>query len=518
MKTFNIKNKQSGLFSKGITVLSLAFVLHGFGKCIGGGVAGHIVKKTSDEEFRQMVKNVKDVRDWKDEKGLSFFIAAIKHDKLEKLKMILKELFENEKENPGSKPKSEAFMNAPDPISGNTPLAEAIIRGHTEIFKILVGDQCNGYIDINRKININKKGEGRTPLLLACKYKRKEMADILLKKPDIDIKSQAPSSGKTSLHWAVKNNWGGIANQLIVRLQKDALAAQDNKVELVSTLFAQDKDGDTAFHTALENNQQAIQQKFIECIKDAWASQDDKTKLLDALFAQNKNGNTIFHLAMMKDEHKKTQHELHEFIKSAFTPEHKNRLKITNNSDETIIDVAIRCNQLEGILLIKQLPLGPLCAVNKKGESLLHKVAYKNRLNIFKLVLDQIKDLAPGKSKEVVVKQLANRTNDGNSVWECVYLSSLCIQPALSKTNIEMFTYAIDFVKDALAADNWNSIIKDIDKREVIHRAKGGISEEYAKKLRNIVTAKQQSAHNQTHSKPIKEQDYSDDEGIADMN
>lgn len=108
----------------------------------------------------------------------------------------------------------------------------------------------------------------------------------------------------------------------------------------------------------------------------------------------------------------------HDLIK--LVAQDKEKLWIKNKKGETAVDVAIKNSQAQGILLIKELPLKALCAKNKKGVTLLHEAASKNNLALFKLVLDRINKLA---AADQVIEHLASKTQDGKSVWQCIYLS-----------------------------------------------------------------------------------------------
>lgn len=335
MKEFNVKSKRSSLFAKGITALSLSLALQGRACLSQSGTAGHIVNNLNIKQFQEDIQNKKDIT-LLDEKGRTILFAAVKHDEPEKVQIILDQ-YKKDNES-GVLHKYTDFTNFPDPVSKNTPLIEAIKKGNIRIFNILTQ---NEYISINRASN------GITPLVTTFKNGRHEMANTLLKLPNIDIKTKDPTSGNTVLHLAIKNKWTDTAIQLIDLFKKEELYAK-----------------------------------------------------------------------------------------------------------------------------------------NKKDKTLLHTAACANKLDLFQKVLHRLIKLS---GIDEVIKQLFEKTKDRKTVWEYIYLSKFGAKPVFSNTNIKMFEYAINTVKDNLTPANRNTILEDINRREHTSKLKGGISKDYADTLRNVV-------------------------------
>ena len=92
---------------------------------------------------------------------------------------------------------------------GATPLHIAVQKGHLQIVRLLLA--AHG-INVNAEMHDNKT----TPLILALHLGRKDIAELLLDAPDIDIGKPLTNS-MAPIHYAARNNLPGIVEKLVGR-------------------------------------------------------------------------------------------------------------------------------------------------------------------------------------------------------------------------------------------------------------------------------------------------------------
>ena len=438
MNRFNVNTKRYSLFRKAIMALVLPVAFMGFDlKCFWrrGGAAGHAVTKMTDDEFCTTMQNIKDIRDWEDQKKRSYLHATIKYGELQKFKKIIEALEQYLKQGQQELEKTKAFLNKPDPDSGNTPLAQIIVKdlaknkyffkreNWVEMLKVFLEKP---WIDL---IDFNKESNGRTPLLLAFKHKQKEMARALLDRATINkinIQVKGPTSRNTLLHSAIKNKWEDkdIAVKLINLLNKEA----------TNLLFETNNDNDTPLHFAMEYKMATVQAKLISLLPE------------EKLFLQNCTKQTPLHIAIKNNQHA--------HIKELINKASVKNLQITDQNDETILHIAARL-KAKGVL-----------------ENILKQI---NKL------------LNNNNNKDTIVTDFFGKPQKGKSIWACIILSKLGAQPIFRKVNLDLFKHAIQLVKVNLKKNNWEDIlcdISDLRNKNCLY----GISEEYATELRNIVS------------------------------
>ncbi|TSJ80556.1 MAG: ankyrin repeat domain-containing protein [Candidatus Cardinium sp.] len=450
MKGFNIKSRWSGFLAKGIKALLLLLVLQA--DCCGlkwgqGGIAAHTVNKMSDEQFKDTVGNIEDVSYWMDDKKRLMFYAAAKYGKHIKLQEILKKYIQKVKDF-GYKHKNEEFINTPDLTTKKTAIEEAIREGHIDVVKVFIkfaGDAYKNFIHID----INKVGKGGTTSLVALQNKQAKIAKILLEQPDIDIKTIDSTSGDTALHLAIKNKdkYKDIAKKLITRFKEEA----------PDLLFAQNKDGDAPLHLTMQYKLRDQQSNM----------QPDKESV--------------------------------SFILINAIP--KEKLWIKNNQGKTALVLGIEHEHKDTALLIHE-----MSSLNEIFK-LLDKIANPAKAAFFIAALYRIGQLKNADSSNVVQK-VNNFLKEIVTSKKPIYVSNMGSEPTSNKEiRIAMFACAIKFLNNNLGKEELKpileTILNDINKREVTRRVQGGISKKYADKLRNIVNSKGSSTPSQDTIKSI---------------
>ncbi|WP_342265011.1 ankyrin repeat domain-containing protein [Cardinium endosymbiont of Philonthus spinipes] len=500
MKYFNVNGKRSSLLAKGIAVLSLSVVLQGAEGCRGWNQRGaaYYVAMTPIETFPDKLKEKFEKGStaiFKDKTGRSLLYVLVENKEDTKLLMFLK-FYNDNKQDTNFKGNFKKALNAIDPKSQKTPIGISIEKGYEFGFDLLITQEG---------IHINKAGtpQGKNPtsILSALAHKQLKMVTKLLSTiavDEINITVIDPISGNTVLHLAIENKWENIALEFINRLfnkQEYGLLSTKNKTN-----------EDTALHLAVRHKQKAVQEKLIQCIEKVLDSQSPthesfKDKSLEFLFAQNKDGKTALHSAM-KYKQGYIQGKL---IELALQHNQKEKLWIKDNKGRSAIDIGILYDQSNVPKLIKELPL------EKIDQKLVHTIVSHNKEEAFKAILDRLsvlakedKDNVQGKLKELFGSPTAGK----KSMWEYIYLSKLSTEPAITGTNIKMFKDAIEVIKSILPQKEWQDIEKvilnKIKEREVTPRIKGGISTQYATKLRNII--KSTSSVPSVPSRPLPDQ------------
>lgn len=498
MKYFNVNGKRSSLLAKGITVLSLSVVLQGAEGCRGWNKHGE-AKKADPITMSITCSKVEDlptlVRGYNDD-TISTRLNDILYDFVKNRKYnALQSFLDCYKTQKGFKqPTLTKALNAFYPQYNNrTLLGISIENKDKKIFECLLTQQG---IDINSTGHSKEKHP--TSALLTLAKQQGEMFNTLMAKPSVDIQTVEPISGDTTIHFAIRNNWQEKAKELIKRL----LESYAYRV-----LFTKNKTNeDTILHLSVKHMHENVQKQLIEWIARALlpqssSSEDLKELVLKFLFECNKDGKTALHSAM-KYKQGYIQDKL---IELALQHNQKEKLWIKDNKGRSAIDIGILYDQSNVPKLIKELPL------EKIDQKLVHTIVSHNKEEVFKAILDRLsvlakedKDNVQGKLKELFGSPTAGK----KSMWEYIYLSKLSTEPAITGTNIKMFKDAIEVIKSILPQKEWQDIEKvilnKIKEREVTPRIKGGISTQYATKLRNII--KSTSSVPSVPSRPLPDQ------------
>ncbi|WP_339043978.1 ankyrin repeat domain-containing protein [Cardinium endosymbiont of Tipula unca] len=289
LKKFNMRNKQHGLWLKGIAALSLSIALQAKSCTSSPGVVlTDTIKNTPIKELPGTLDNINDIS-FKTN-GQDYLHAAVSTGDLEKVKIILARM--NADFEKGFQYRY-GFPNAID-ANGRTVLGIAIERNDINIVQELV---ANYHIDPN-DIGASASNQGLTSLLLALKDKKQKIAMILLQRAgtsnmryNMNLTTKNPKSGATPLHLAIENKYEDVAMSLLLRLFLDDLLApglQEGNV----------------FHMAARSNMQnlfkALLERILELLQKS-SDQEKKDKISQLLFAQDKKGRTVFARAYLPE-------------------------------------------------------------------------------------------------------------------------------------------------------------------------------------------------------------------------
>lgn len=349
-------------------------------------------------------------------------------------------------------------------VKGITFLALALtLQGKTCIGHVLEGNKT-GKIDLEklRRDTDHKKfiafsDQERDSYIfhLVKKQKHRALEECLKLSKATDFNYRDPKSKNTALEQAIQMGSIDTFNLFM-------------QTEGIDTKAIHPISGNTILHLAIQNKQQYIAKELIKHFNRADPA---------LLFSENKDKNTPLHLAM--------QHELPDVQIHLLKLVPKEKLWIANNQGDDVVDVAIQHLQVNGMPFLMELPLERLCRKNtKNGDTLLHAAARLNFSAAVNEILERIYHLA---GKDEAVKQLFERTKQGKSVWESIYLSRFGLQPTFYDKNIQIFRDAIAFVQDHLTPTDLDKILEDIDRRASSKSLAGGINQKYADALRAIV-------------------------------
>jgi len=116
--------------------------------------------------------------------------------------------------NRGQEAVLEALLNHPGVSvnAGNPPLCQAVLSGHTKIVKRLLS--CEG-IDVTA---VDTSVRAGTAFSIACQRGEKEIVELLLDVPGIDINARAKGfdgCGCSAVAWAIKNCHADIVKQIV---------------------------------------------------------------------------------------------------------------------------------------------------------------------------------------------------------------------------------------------------------------------------------------------------------------
>ncbi|WP_165393809.1 ankyrin repeat domain-containing protein [Cardinium endosymbiont of Bemisia tabaci] len=305
IKELNLNTKQRCFFSKSIAVLSLSFVLQGRSCRSGGGIQGQTVKMTTVEQFCEEINDRKDISRAPDGVGDNWLYNAVINNSPKKVAHVLKRIDKDIASKYNLKYKHKDFPNTYHNKSKKTALGLAIEKNYIEIVKRLAQSE---------HIDINKAKMGSTSLLEALSHKKKEIANILVHHPKIDIYTKDAASGSSPLHLAIEQKYENIAHSVICTLNEQGLREKNkksetplhlaieynldhlvallvNKLSGIADLCAQDNKKRTPLHMAVRGNHKNAFQVVFHKIEDLC---NEKSASIVKLFEKDNQGRSVF--------------------------------------------------------------------------------------------------------------------------------------------------------------------------------------------------------------------------------
>ncbi|MGI2299820.1 ankyrin repeat domain-containing protein [Candidatus Cardinium hertigii] len=268
IKELNLNTKQRCFFIKSITVLTLSLLLQGRSCRSGGGIQGQTVKMTTVEQFCEEINDRKDISRAPDGVGDNWLYNAVINNSPKKVAHVLKRIDKDIASNFQYKHKD--FPNTYHNKSKKTALGLAIEKNYIEIVKRLAQSE---------HIDINKAKMGSTSLLEALSHKKKEIANILVHHPKIDIYTKDAASGSSPLHLAIEHNLEHVVISLV------------GKLSTIQDLCAQDDKKRTPLHMAVRGNHKNAFQVVFHKIQDLC---NDKSASIVKLFEKDNQGRSVF--------------------------------------------------------------------------------------------------------------------------------------------------------------------------------------------------------------------------------
>lgn len=545
-------NRSRGVFFCFFKDIVLSSLLLSFVNTDGGcflssgrptGTQGHAAGRMDLADYSDYIKNMEDISIG-DEKGRTNIYAVVTRNKAEKLNVILEKYNDDMQKGKVAQYKNPDFINAPDPYRGDTPLILAICEGYKEVFDIL----CNNkYIDTGRP-----GADGVTPLMMAFRCKKSEMAEALLTKQDqlIDATIDAAYEGKTVFDYAMENAYGAKVwvhimhtlrtrnnNKYIDRIDLGKLGA-DKSTPLIMAfklkrpamaeylLAKEDKSidatidarckGKTIVHYAVENACNGRVWLQIMCTLLDRIEKANKSSLLYA--QEDGSKKTPLHTAAGTCGYKNLRHIVQTKLIERL-PQDAYWTKDANHEDP--VHIGLKNKQANLIQLLRQASLERLCENDKtirknplrptsflrSGlDTPLHIAARLKSVLGFRIILEQIKALAKKSNQpDRLLKELFKENAEKETVWASIVLSFMHLQPISDKTNISLLEVALNIIKDGLTKDEELKILKEVTNLHSKWFINSGITKKYAEKLNQTVSKALQTGKElvQAEQKPL---------------